>query len=59
MKYKHCKDCIRVKMKKSEYQALVHMVALSQEFNLKKSIDDACKCAEMCHYIFIDEVFDK
>ena len=42
MKYKYCKDCIRVKMNKSEYDALVHLVSLSMDDWRNKSIDDAC-----------------
>lgn len=57
MKMKYYKDCIRVKMSKSEYNALVHMIALSQAHYQKKSIDDACKCAEMAYWLFIEGMF--
>lgn len=53
MKYKYCKDCIRVKMTKSEYEALVHLVSLSMAYWRKKSIEDACNCAETAYFLFI------
>lgn len=59
MKYKYCKDCIRVKLNKSEYEALVHLVSLSMEYWRKKSIEDACKCAEMAYFLFIEGTFKK
>lgn len=59
MKYKYCKDCIRVKLNKSEYEALVHLVSLSQQYFYKKSIEDACNCAELAYFLFIEQTFGK
>lgn len=57
MKMKLHKDCIRVKMSNSEYNALIHLIALAQAHHQKKSIDDACKCAEMAYWLFIEGSF--
>ena len=57
MKMRLHKDCIRVKMSNSEYNALVHLIALAQQHHQKKSIDDACKCAEMAYWLFIEGSF--
>ena len=59
MKYKYCKDCIRVKMSRSEYDALVRLVSLSQKYYYNKSILDACDCAEFVYLLFIKEKFGK
>ena len=53
MKYKYCKDSIRVKMSKTDYEELVHIISLAQEYHLKKSISDACDCAEAVWEMFI------
>lgn len=59
MKIKKHKDCYRIKISQSEYGALLHLVALSQEYFYKKSIDDACKCAEMTYWLFIEKAFEE
>ena len=59
MKYKYCKDCIRVKMSKSEYEALVHLVSLSMSYWRKKSIEDACNCSELAYFLFVEGGFNK
>lgn len=57
MKVKQHKDCFRIKVSQSEYKALIHLMALSQSYFMKKSIDDACKCAEMAYWLFIEGSF--
>lgn len=57
MKCKLHKDCIRVKLTKQEYQALIQLMSLSHEYFMKKSIDAACKCSELAYYLFIQGSF--
>ena len=59
MKVKKHKDCFRIKISQSEYGALLHLVALSQSYFTKKSIHDACKCAEMTYWLFIEKAFEE
>jgi len=59
MKYKMTKDVIRVKMNKTEYNALMHLMLLANKYNFTKSIEEACTCADMVYHLFVTEDLSK
>lgn len=59
MKFKMSKDCIRVKMSKEEYNALVRLISLSHDYFMKRSISSGCNCAELAYFLFVQRTFEK